>query len=66
MGAKARLSMEVENSSEELTQYQTLPEDLNPFSKPEALGEDEDILSAIKGLQLEEEELEKHEVQQDE
>lgn len=33
--------MEVENSSDELFQYPTIPEDLNPFSKPENMHEDE-------------------------
>ena len=29
---------------------------MNPFSKPEAVGGDEDILAAIKDLQINEEE----------
>lgn len=34
MGAKTKLSMEVENANEQLTQFATIGEDLNPFSKP--------------------------------
>lgn len=39
--------------AEELVQYPTIPEDLNSFSKPEAEGQDGDILSAIEGLKIE-------------
>ena len=64
MGTRTKLAMQVENAdNEELSMFTTVPEDLNPFSKPEA--EDEDILSAIKGLQLEEEESKQLEPEQE-
>jgi hypothetical protein len=51
MGAKSKISI----SEMDLIQYQTIPEEMNPFSKPEAEGQDEDILAAIKDLQINEE-----------
>jgi hypothetical protein len=50
------------NAHEELVQYQTVPDEMCPFSKPETHN-DEDILSAIQGLQLAPHELQQRESQ---
>lgn len=47
MGSRQKIAA----NSEQLVQFQTVPEDINPFSKAETHN-DEDILSAIQGLQL--------------
>jgi hypothetical protein len=52
-------------SQEQLVQYQTIPDELCPFSKPET-HDDGDILSAIEGLQLAPEEQQKLQQQQQE
>ena len=49
---------------EQLVQYQTVPDELCPFSKPET-HDDGDILSAIEGLQLAPEEQQKLQEQEE-